>query len=153
MSILTPALVGALGATAVNTVLGQLGSIIPASMMTGTMSYATRVIASMGLAMISKHAGSKRAMVLQMAEGSATVAIHDAIVSLSGGFGMQLGGMGVYMPGAGAQNVPTAYGRPARQLSGMNAYLTGNGSPQAAQVAARQTAMAAKPQRMNGFGF
>src|SRR5208282_3429778 len=50
MSLLTPALIGALGATTVNTVLAQLSSFLPASLVTGNMSYITRIAASLGLA-------------------------------------------------------------------------------------------------------
>lgn len=153
MSIVTPALVGALGATAVNTVLNQFGSMLPASMTTGNMMYVTRSLAALGLAAIAGKAGSKRAAVMQMAEGALTVTLHDAIVNLSGGMGMSLSGMGVYMPGRGAQQVPTAFGRPAMAMNGMNAYLTGQGSPQAAMQAARQRALAERPKKMSGFNF
>lgn len=155
LSLFTPALVGALGATAVNTLFNTVGSSLPASL-TGSpnMVLVTRAGLSLALAMVAPHAGRHRAAVLQAAEGSLTVVLHDAIVSLSGGMGMALGGMGnmgVYMPGRNAQT-PSPSGRPV-QLNGMNAYLTGSGSPQAAQMAARQRAMAAAPKRMAGFGF
>lgn len=150
-SLLTPALVGALGATAVNTVYNNVAGMLPASFTTGNMAFLSRAALSLGLAMVAPHAGSKKAAVLQMAEGSLTVTLHDAIVALSGGMGMTLGGMGVYMPGR-IQQTPRAGGRPAVQLNGMNAYLTGNGSPQAAVQAQRQAAMAQKP-HMAGFGF
>lgn len=130
-SLLKGALVGALGATAVNTVLGQVSGMLPATLTTGNMAYLTRLGAALGLAALAGKMGAKRAMVAQMAEGSMTVTLHDAIVSLSGGMGMQLGGMrglGVYMPGRGAQAVPHASGNPAR-LAGMGAYMTGKGAP------------------------
>lgn len=152
MSLLTPALIGALGATAVNTILAQVSGSLPATLTTGNMKYVTSIAAALGLAMFASKAGTKHAMLLQMAEGSLTVTLHQAIVDLSGGMGMTLSGrgMGVYMPGRGAQAVPSAQGNPA-QLAGMGAYLTGNGSPAAAIQAARQRAMA--PKTMKGFGF
>lgn len=151
MSIFTPALVGALGATAVNTIYNTLGSSLPAAMTTANMAFVTRAAISLGIAMLGSRGGKHSAMMLQAAEGSLTVTLHDAIVALSGGMGMTLGGMGVYMPGRSAQT-PNPSGRPVT-MSGMNAYLTGAGSPQAAQMAARQRAMAAAPQRMSGFNF
>jgi hypothetical protein len=147
LSLLTPALVGALGATAVNTIYSNIASALPASLTTGTMVYATRAALSLGLAMLAPHAGSKKAAVLQAAEGSLTVTLHDAIVALSGGMGMALSGVGVYMPGR-SQQVPRAAGRPAVQMSGMGAYISGSGSPQAAM--ARQVPPA---QKLKGIRF
>jgi hypothetical protein len=149
MQLLTPALVGALGATAVNTVFNNVAGVLPASLNTGNMSYVTKAALALGLAYLGGK-GSKRAMFMQMAEGSLTVTIHDAIVALSGGMGMSLG---AYMPGL-IQRSPNAYGRPAAQMNGMSAYLTGGGSPQQRQIqASRQAAIAAKPRQMSGFGF
>jgi hypothetical protein len=99
LSLLTPAFVGALGAVGVNTVYANVASMLPAAMTTGYPIYLTRAALSLGLAMLSKHAGSKRAAVLQAAEGSLTVVMHDAIVAMSNGFGMSLNGMGAYVPG------------------------------------------------------
>jgi hypothetical protein len=156
MELFTPALVGALGATAVNTVLGQIGGILPSSFTTGNMTFVTRAALSLGLAMFAPHAGSKKAAVLQMAEGSLTVVLHDAIVSLSAGMGMPLAGMGVYMPGR-VQQAPNAWGRPAVQMNGMGAYLSGDGSPAARIQMARQQARARSAPvtrgSMAGFGF
>lgn len=154
MQLLTPALVGAVGATAVNTMMSYIAPSLPTSFTTGNMAYVTNIAAALGLAMLAPHAGSKKAMILQMAEGSLTVSLHSAIVGLSGGMGMTLSGMGMYMPGRGAQAVPRASGNPAR-LAGMGAYLTGNGSPQAQQQAIRQAQMASRtsPGGMKGFGF
>ncbi len=153
MKLLTPALVGALGATAVNTVLANVGSALPASMMAGNMQFLTRAALSLGLGYLGGKS-SKRNMFMQMAEGSLTVTIHDAITSLSTGMGMQLQGMGLYMPGRVPNAVPQGGARSVPQLSGMGAYMTGSGSPQQrALVAARQAATAAKPRRLSGFGF
>lgn len=133
LSLLTPAFVGALGATAVNTLYSNIATALPVAMTTGNMVYATRAGLSLALAMLAPHAGSKKAAVLQMAEGSLTVVMHDAIVNLSGGMGMALNGMGVYMPGR-VQRPPSASGRPGVQMNGMGAYLTGSGAPAPRQV-------------------
>jgi len=144
--LLTPSLIGALGATAVNTLMANIGPSLPAALTTGNMAYVTNLLAAMGLALLAPHAGSRRQMLLQAAEGSMTVTLHQAIVSLSGGFGATLQGMGrsrrmaMYMPGIAPQAVPTASGNPA-QLAGMNAYLTGGGSAAARIQAARQQQM------------
>jgi hypothetical protein len=144
LSLLTPALVGALGATAVNTLLSYITPSLPATLTsTPNMMYLTQLAAGLGLAFVAPHAGSKRNMIMQMAEGSLTVTLHSAIVGLSGGMGMTLSGrgrmngMGVYMPGKMA--VPTANG-----LNGMGAYLTGSGSPAAQIQAQRQLQAAAR---------
>ena len=155
LQLLTPALVGALGATAVNTALGYVLPSLPAAMTTGNMLYVTQLLAGLGLGFVAPHAGKHRAMLMQAAEGSLTVTLHSAIVGLSGGMGMtlsggrgRLNGMGVYMPSASVQQLPAANGNPGR-LAGMGAYMTGKGSP--------ALAMAAKtPQRMGRvakFGF
>ena len=151
MSLFTPALVGALGATAINTVFNTIAPSLSSTFTTGYMPYVGRAALSLGLAMVAGRGGKHSPVMLQAAEGSLTVCLHDLIVNLSGGMGMTLGGMGVYMPGRNMQT-PSANGRPT-QLNGMNAYLTGSGSPAAQQMAQRQRAMAAQPQRMSGFGF
>lgn len=135
--LLMPALVGALGATAVNTVLANVGSALPATLMTGNMQYITRAALSILLAMVGRKSG-KANIWTQAAEGSLTVTFHDAIVSLGGG------SLGAYMPGRGAQFVPSPGARPAQRLNGMSAYLQGKASPQATQaIAAGQARMAA----------
>lgn len=90
MSLLTPAFIGALGAVGVNTVYANIASMLPVAMTTGYPIFLTRAALSLGLAALSSHAGSKRAAVMQAAEGSLTVTLHDAIVAASTGFGMQL---------------------------------------------------------------
>jgi hypothetical protein len=99
LSLLTPAFVGALGAVGVNTVYANIASMLPTTLTTGYPIYLTRAALSLGLAALANHAGSKRAAVLQAAEGSLTVTLHDAIVAMSAGFGMSLNGMGAYVPG------------------------------------------------------
>lgn len=148
--LLMPALVGALGAAGVNTLLANLGSALPASLLAGNMQFITRAVLSIGVGMIGRKSGRSNIW-QQAAEGSLTVTFHDAIVSLGGG---SLAGMGAYMPGRTAQVVPVAGQRPAQQLNGMGAYLTGTGSAKARQViAARQAQIATSGRRMAGFGF
>jgi hypothetical protein len=155
MELLTPALVGALGAAAVNTALANFGSFLPASMMTGTMSYLTRALASLGLAALAGKGGKHRATIMQAAEGSLTVAFHDAIVNLSGGMGMALAGkprgrMGMYMPGAVATAIPGQHARSSPQLGGMSAYLTGSNSV-GSNIGAHQAQMATRPRSGRSF--
>jgi len=127
MALIAPALMGAIGATAVNTILAKLP--IPATAMTGKMKYVTQGIAAIALGMIASKVGVKGATAARMAEGSLTVTLHQAIVDIAGGMGMNLSGVGYYMPGYGAgQAVPSASGSPA-QLAGVGAYITGRGAP------------------------
>lgn len=137
MGILKPALMGALGATAVNSVLAQVGGYLPASLMTGNVAIATRAVAAFGLAMIAGKLGMRGAMISQMAEGSLTVTLHDAITSIAAQAGIsQLSGMKMYMPGVQAGAAP--------RLAGMRAYASGPGSMHALKPAS---------QSMSGFGM
>lgn len=129
MSLLTPALMGAVGAVAVNTILGKLP--LPASATTGNMKYITQATAAMLLAVVGSKMGGKSAMMAQMAEGSLTVTLHQAIVDLASGAGMNLSGvsgMGYYLPGRTAV-MPSRSSNPA-QMAGMGRYLTGPGAGQ-----------------------
>ncbi len=128
LAMLTPALTGAVGAIAVNTILSKLP--IPASLNTGKMKYVTQGVAAIALAMIANKVGVKGAMAAQMAEGSLTVTLHDAIKDIASGFGMNLGGMGYYLPGVGVgQAAPSRSANPGQMaMKGMGKYLTGPGS-------------------------
>lgn len=128
MAMLTPALTGALGAIAVNTILSKLP--IPASMNTGKMKYVTQGVAAIALAMIASKVGVKGAMAAQMAEGSLTVTLHDAIKDIASGFGMNLSGMGYYLPGVGAgRAVPSRAANPGQMaMQGMGKYISGPGA-------------------------
>lgn len=151
MGILKPALVGAVGATAVNTALGYVGSYLPTSLMTGNMLIATRAVSAFLLGMVAGKLGVRGSTVTQMAEGSLTVTLHDAIVMLSGGFGMQMQGMRgmkMYMPGIQA-------GAPAR-MAGLGSYVTGSGSGMGSYVTGSGALGPLKSragQRMSGMGF
>lgn len=149
LALLTPALMGALGATAVNTILGKLP--IPAAAMTGKMRYVTQGAAAIALAMIASKLGVKGAMAAQMAEGSLTVTLHQAIVDISAGMGMNLSGMGYYLPGVGARAVPSpsANSAPMAMAGGVGKYLTGPGATRGMQM----RGMSAITRGRGGFGF
>ncbi len=139
MSILQPALMGALGATTVNTVLGQLSGVLPAQLMTGNALFVTKAAAAFALAILGNKMGVKGATVAQMAEGSLTVTIHDAILALAGQAGItQLSGMRAYMPRSNRMSAYVGNGQPRPKLSGV-----GNVS----QLLPTQR------QKVSGFGF
>lgn len=104
LSLLTPALVGALGAVGVNVIYNNITSMLPASFTVGYPIYLTRAALSLGLASLASHAGSKRAAVLQAAEGSLTVTLHDLINYAALSNGMALGAyVSGRLPRGGAQ--------------------------------------------------
>lgn len=144
MATLMPALQGAVGATVVNTVLAKLP--IPAVLMTGRVRYVTQLAAALAVGMIATKVGVRGAMAARMAEGSMTVTLHDAIKDIAGQAGLNLGGMGYYLPGYGANAVPSASGNAAPMLNGVGKYVTGPGS-NVTQL--RQGAMG----RLKGFNF
>ena len=145
-AMLTPALIGAVGATVVNTALAKLP--VPATMNTGKMKYVTQAAAAIAMGFIASKVGVKGAMAAQMAEGALTVTLHNAITDVAGGFGMNLSGMGYYLPGYGVQAVPSASGNPGRLAGGMGQYMTGPGSaPAAMPMPVRRNT------GMRGFGF
>lgn len=151
MGILKPALVGAVGATAVNTALGYVGQYLPSSLMTGNMLIATRAVSAFLLGMVAGKLGVRGSTVTQMAEGSLTVTLHDAIMMLSGGFGMQLQGMRgmrMYMPGIQA-------GAPAK-MAGLNSYVTGAGAGMGSYITGSGSLGPLKSRagkQMSGMGF
>lgn len=149
MGILTPALIGALGATAVNTILARLP--IPAIAMTGKARYLTQAAAAIGLSMIASKMGVKGTTASQLAEGSLTVTLHQAITDIATSAGMNLSGMGYYLPGVGVRGaIPSRAANSAPMaLNGMRAYVTGPGSPRAMVMNGipRQT------RKTSGFGF
>lgn len=145
LAMLTPALMGALGATTVNTILGKLP--LPAAAMTGKMRYVTQGVAAIALAMIAKKVGVKGAMAAQMAEGSLTVTLHQAIVDVAGSAGMNLSGMGYYLPGMRAPAVPSTSANAGQMaMNGMGKYVSGPGSRGMAGVSAITRGK-------GGFGF
>lgn len=147
-AILTPALMGALGATVVNTALARLP--IPAAMNTGKMKYVTQGAAAVLMSIIASKVGMKGAMANQMAEGALTVTLHQAITEVAGGFGMNLSGMGYYLPGRGVQSMPSQTARPAQLAGGMGEYVTG---PGAARSTVAQFPTRSDRGGMRGFGF
>lgn len=139
MSILTPALMGALGGVAVNTILGKLP--IPASMMTGRMRYVTQAGAALALAVLGSKLGKSR-YTTQMAEGSLTITLHQAIVDLASGAGMNLSGMGYYLPGYRPGAVPSPHANAGMMaMNGMGKYVSGPGSRNVVPMAAPRQAM------------
>lgn len=136
-SFLKPALTGAVGAIAVNTVMARLlPMLLPAQLqatfMTGRVRYLTQGIAAIAVGVAAQKLGVSGRVAEKMAEGSLTVTLTDAIRDLSSQFGMPLGGMGYYLPGINVNRaVPSASGNPAvlNGLRGrMGAYVTGPGS-------------------------
>lgn len=132
--ILQRAFVGALGAVAVNTAMSRLfPMVLPANLqalfMTGRARYLTQGVAALALGMVAQKAGVKAATAVQMAEGSLTVTLTDAIRDFAMQAGVPLGGVGYYLPGRRAMAAPPAGGNPAR-LNGMSAYVTGPGASQ-----------------------
>jgi hypothetical protein len=143
IKLISLALIGAAGATAVNTIMARLP--IPVTFMTGRTRYLTNAAAAIVIGIIaSKVKIVGAASAAKMAEGSLTVTLHDAIKDFAAGFGMNLGGMGYYLPGRGVQAVPSASGSPAPRLG---EYMTGPGSP-ASVVQMPRRGMAGA-----GFGF
>jgi hypothetical protein len=147
MKLISSALIGAAGATAVNTIMARVP--VPASLMVGRMRYVTQALAAIAIGTIAskvKIVGAGTAA--KMAEGSLTVTLHDAIRDVAGGMGINLAGMGYYLPGRGVTAVPSASGGPAR-LAGMNEYLTGPG----ANVTTMRPRMAGMGAPARGFNF
>lgn len=128
VSTLKPALVGALGAAAVNTILARVP--LPAMLMTGRARYLTQGVAAIVLAGVaSRFAGLGAATAGKMAEGSLTVTLHQAITDIAGGMGLNLSGMGYYLPGYGVSAGPNPGAAAARGMSGgVGKYMTGPGS-------------------------
>lgn len=143
--ILQRAFVGALGAVAVNTAMSRLfPMILPANLqamfMTGRVRYLTQGAAALALGMVAQRLGLRAATATQMAEGSLTVTLTDAIRDVAMQAGVPLGGIGYYLPGRRANAVPGSASNPAR-LNGMAAYVTGPGAPNSVI-----------PMRRNGVG-
>ncbi len=150
MGMLTPALMGALGAVAVNTIMGKLP--IPAKLMTGNLQYVTRAAAAIALGMLAGKVGLKGGTAAQMAEGSLTVTLHDAITAIAAGQGINLSGMGYYLPGVGAQAVPSASGNAGR-LMGVGKYMTGPGARNVVPMTRGMAGLARQTNKKSGFNF
>lgn len=123
-TMLKNAALGAVGATAINTAIGRLP--LPASLMVGRVSYLTRAGVAIGLGILAEKTRLLGAGTLaKMVEGSLTVTLYDAIRAEAAAAGVNLGGMGYYLPGRGASAVPSASGNATPRL-GM--YATGPGA-------------------------
>lgn len=140
MALLGPALTGAIGSIVVNNVLARLP--LPAAAMTGKMRYVTQGAAAIALALLAQRMGVKGAVATQAAEGALTVTLADFIKETAAGAGVNLSGMGYYLPGLGVRAAPPSGGRGAPQLSGVGKYMTGPGASRVVPM----------PQRMNGMG-
>ena len=157
ISTLKPALVGAAGAIAVNTIMGRLVPMIPgaATLLGGRMRYVTQIGAALALAAVaSKLRFIGSATAAKMAEGALTVTMVDVLRDAGSQVGVNLGGMGYYLPGYGVTGavapVPSGSARPAR-MAGMGKYLTGPGA--GSVVPFRRSSMAGAPYGRAGAGF
>lgn len=122
-SMVGPALTGALGAIAVNSIMARVP--LPAMLMTGKVRYLTQGAAAIALGTVASRFGViGSGVAAKMAEGALTVTLNDLLKELASDAGINLGGMGYYLPGRGAI-MPNAAGRPAQQ---MGKYLTGPGA-------------------------
>lgn len=147
MAVLKPAAVGAIGAIAVNTFMGRVVPMLPGAgtLLGGRVRYVTQIAAAIGLASV---AGKMRvlspATATKMAEGSLIVTMVDVIRDVSGQFGVNLGGMGYYLPGYGVRGaigpVPSSQARPAMGVAGVGKYLTGPGAGNVVAMPARRLA-------------
>lgn len=133
VATLKPAAIGAVGAIAVNTAMGRILPMIPGApaFTAGRMRYVTQVMGALALAgLASKLRVIGPATAAKMAEGSLTVTMVDVIRDFAGQAGINLAGMGYYLPGYGVNAtapVPSGSARPAR-LAGVGQYLTGPGA-------------------------
>ena len=123
-----PAAVGAAGAIGVNYVLARM-PFLPAMLTTGRMRYVTQAAAALLLASVAqKLRVVSPATANRMAEGALIVTGVDVIRDFAGQAGINLSGMGYYLPGYGASATPSINaGSPAR-LNGMGKYMTGPGA-------------------------
>ena len=127
-SILMPAAVGAAGAIGVNYVLARM-PFLPATLTTGRMRYVTQIVAALGLAAVaSKLRVVSAATANRMAEGALIVTGVDVIRDFAGAAGINLSGMGYYLPGYGASAVPSLSAGSASRMGGVGKYITGPGS-------------------------
>lgn len=134
MSMIGPALTGALGAVAVNTVLAKLP--LPTMLQTGKTRFLTQGVAAIALGTLASRFGALGAgTAAKMAEGALIVTLHDAIKEFAGDAGVNLGGMGYYLPARSSVASPSASGAPARN---MGRYLTGPGSAPGSVVPLRR---------------
>lgn len=123
MNLLKPAFIGAGGALANNAVFNYLGaSILPASLTTGPVAYATKFASAIGLGMLLGKVVSHQTA-LKMTEGAlivtATQALQYAALTYAG---VNLSGAG-YLSPARVVNAPGM----VTGVSGTGKFLTGTG--------------------------
>jgi len=127
-SMIAPALTGAVGAIAVSAVASRLP--IPAMLQVGKTRYITQGALAIGLGMLaSKIPGVGSGVAAKMAEGSLTVTLAELIKEIATENGINLGGMGYYLPGIRASAIPG--GAPAPSINGMRGvgkYISGPGA-------------------------
>ena len=126
MPLVKNAFTGALGAVAMTSVLSRLP--LPATLMTGKVRYITQGAVAIGLGMVAQMAGLKSALAVKAAEGALTVTLNDMVKEVAMDAGINLGGLGYYLPGVGVRAVPSASGRPSPQLGRLGRYVSGPGS-------------------------
>ena len=120
--------IGAAGAIGVNYVLARM-PFLPATLTTGRMRYVTQIVAALGLAAVaSKLRVVSAATANRMAEGALIVTGVDVIRDFAGAAGINLSGMGYYLPGYGASAVPSLSAGSASRMGGVGKYITGPGS-------------------------
>ena len=123
--MLMQSLQGATGAIAVNTLLNYIP--LPAMMKTGNMKYVTQGIAGILLGVAGRKIMPAR-LATNMAVGSLTVTLHDAIKDIAGSMipGIQLGGVGYYTGGYPTTAAPVALSAPVpsrgRAMAGVGMY-------------------------------
>lgn len=126
MPMVQNAFTGALGAVAMTSVLSRLP--LPAMLMTGKVRYITQGAVAIGLGMLAQMVGLKGALAAKAAEGALTVTLNDMVKEVAMDAGINLGGLGYYLPGVGVRAVPSASGRPSPQLGRLGRYVSGPGS-------------------------
>lgn len=147
LSVLKPALMGAVGAAVVNKGLSLLP--LPPMLMAGRVRYFTQAVAAIGVGVIAQKLGVRGATAADMARGSLTVTMYDALRDVAAPY-INLNGMGYYLPGIGVQAVPSAAGNAAQLMNGMGKYVSGPGAPNVTPIGASRVAGL---RGLKGFNF
>lgn len=143
-SILKPALVGALGAVGNNWLLSQLATrgILPATLMTGKTRFLTQAVVAIGAGIgLSKLRFVGSANAVKAAEGALTVTLANLITETAQENGVNLSGMGYYLPGFNPGRAFPNAGASPSMMAGMGKYMTGPGAPGFAGLAGRHGTM------------
>lgn len=117
--------IGALGALGLDALHAQTSKYLPVSLQTGYANTAVKLLEAVLVGMIGNFALRGRGRAL--AEGAATVVIHDALKPVVAGFGVP---MGAYIQNVGAyiqESVPAQMGyvNPAGVVEGASEYSMG----------------------------